>query len=285
MPRILIFNGAPEAAQKRMAHEGGSSNEAMINTSLKRFEHANQPLDFFTLNVADGENLPQGLALTDFDGVWISGSPLNVYHLHELAVRRQIELARDIWELGIPAFGSCWGLQVMTAALGGTVHLNPRGREIGIARTITLSEIGRKHAMFRDKPQAFDALCTHEDEVATLPACGAVLASNSVSRVQAAVFTEGQRSFWGVQYHPEMEFAQIAAIITMSAERHIREGFARTREDVQRQVSDFSQLSVDPTRADLAWTYGVGNAILDPLVRTLEFRNWLDAKVIHRAVR
>jgi GMP synthase (glutamine-hydrolysing) len=283
MPRILIFNGAPDAAQKRIANEGGRSNEAMITNSLKRFEHANRPIDLFTLNVADGENLPQGMALTDFDGVWISGSPLNAYHMHEPAVRRQVELARDIWDLGIPSFGSCWGLQVMTAALGGKVHLNPRGREIGIARTIIVSDIGRKHAMFRDKPIAFDALCTHEDEVETLPTCGAVLASNSVSRVQAAVFNEGSRSFWGVQYHPEMEFAQIAAIMAMRAERHIREGLARTREDVQRQVEDFRQLSVDVSRKDLAWAYGVGQDILDPVVRTLEFRNWLDAKVIHRA--
>lgn len=285
MPRILIFNGAPEAAQRRIATEGGSSNEAMITKSLKRFQHAGRPLDFFTLNVADGENLPQGMALSDFDGVWISGSPLNAYHMHEPAVRRQVELARDIWDLGIPTFGSCWGLQVMTAALGGVVHLNPRGREIGIARLITLSEVGRKHAMFRDKPVAFDALCTHEDEVATLPACGTVLASNRMSRIQAAVFTEGSRSFWGVQYHPEMEFAHIAAIITMRAERHMREGLARTRDDVDRQVDDFRQLHVDASRKDLAWTYGVGVDILDPVIRTLEFRNWLDAKVVHRAVR
>ncbi len=285
MPRILIFNGAPEAAQRRVVAEGGTSNESMITQSLRRFEHAGRPIELVTLNVADGENLQQGTALSDFDGVWISGSPLNAYHLHEPAVRRQVELARDIWDLGIPSFGSCWGLQVMTAALGGQVELNPRGREIGIARMIMLTDVGRKHAMFRDKPVAFDALCTHEDEVTTLPACGTVLASNRVSRVQAAVFTEGSRSFWGVQYHPEMSFAHVAAIVIMRAERHIREGFARSREEVERQVDDFRQLNVDAARKDLAWAYGVGPDILDPVQRTLEFRNWLDAKVIHKSVR
>lgn len=285
MPRILIFNGAPEAAQKRVAAEGGRSNEVMIGESLRRFEHPGRPLEFFTLNVADGESLPQGMALADFDGVWISGSPLNAYHLHEPAVRRQIELARVIWQQAIPAFGSCWGLQVMTAALGGRVHLNPRGREIGIARMITLNDVGRRHAMFRDKPVAFDALCTHEDEVDALPACGVVVASNRVSRVQAAVFSEGERSFWGVQYHPEFEFAHLAAIIAMRAERHIREGLARSREEVERQVDDYRTLGVDPSRKDLAWAYGVGPDILDPVLRTLEFRNWLDAKVLSRAGR
>ena len=285
MPRILIFNATPDAAQRRMAAKGGATNEAQIIASLKPHEQPGRPLDFFQLNVADGENLPQGMALTDFDGVWISGSPLNAYHTHEPAVRRQIELARDIWDLGIPTFGSCWGLQIMTAALGGTVHLNPRGREIGIARMITLTDAGRSHAMYRDKGPAFDALCTHEDEVATLPACATVLASNRVSRVQAAVFNEGSRSFWGVQYHPEFDFARLAAIMIMRAERHIREGLARSRDEVAALAENFRTLDLDTSRKDLIWAYGLGPDVLDPAQRTLEFRNWLNAKVVHRAVR
>ena len=285
MPRIMIFNGAPEAAQKRLSLEGGRTTDALFVDALKQHEQPGRPLDFFTLNVVDGEQLPQGMALTDFDGVWISGSPLNVYHMHEPAVRVQVELAREIWDLGIPAFGSCWGLQVMTAALGGTVALNPRGREIAVARNIIVSDAGRSHAMYRDKPAAFDALCWHEDEVATLPACGTVLASNRNSRVQSAVFTEGAKSFWGVQYHPEHEFALTAAIIATRSERFIREGLARTPQSTMTIVEDFRTLGIDPARKDLAWAYGISEDILDPRLRTLEFRNWINAKVVHRAHR
>jgi GMP synthase (glutamine-hydrolysing) len=280
MPRIMIFNGAPMAAQRRLAAEGGPSNETMLQASLDRHALVGRPIDYFTLNVADGERLPQGMRLSDFDGVWISGSPLNVYHDHEPAVRAQIDLAREIWASGVPTFGSCWGLQLMTAALGGTVHLNPRGREIGVARRITLTDAGRGHAMYRDKAAVFDALCTHEDEVDGLPACGVVLASNRVSRVQAAVMTEGNKSFWGVQYHPEHVFGQLAAIITSRAERFMREGFARTREDVSRLVEDWRTLDADPGRKDLAWTYGLEPDVLDADVRTREFRNWLHSKVL-----
>ncbi len=279
MPRILIFNGAPDAAQKRIGAEGGRSNETIFMASVNQHLPNGQIIDYFTLNVADGERLPQGMAMPDFDGVWISGSPLNVYHSDQPAVRLQLELAREIWDAGIPAFGSCWGLQLMTAALGGTVHLNPRGREIGVARRICLTDAGRSHAMYRDKGVAFDALCSHEDEVSALPSCGVVLASNAVSRVQSAVMTEGRKSFWGVQYHPEHEFSLTAAIITSRAERHIREGLARNREDVTAVVEDFRVLDVDPTRSDLAWKYGLGADVLDPVKRTLEFRNWLDTKV------
>jgi GMP synthase (glutamine-hydrolysing) len=280
MPRILIFNGAPDAAQKRLAGEGARSNEALIMSSLNRHMPKSRPLDYFTLNVADGEHLPQGMQLSDFDGVWISGSPLNVYHTDQPSVRAQLELARDIWEAGIPSFGSCWGLQLMTAALGGTVHLNPKGREIGIARQIKLTDTGSRHAMYREKGTCFDALCTHEDEVETLPSCGVLLASNAVSRVQAAAMTEGNKSFWGVQYHPEHELSLTAALITSRAERFIREGFARSREDVSRIVEDFRALDADPGRKDLAWAYGISADVLDVDQRTLEFRNWLFAKVM-----
>lgn len=280
MPRILIFNGAPEAAQRRIGAEGGRSNETLIMAALDHHTPVHRPVDYFALNVADGETLPQGMQLSDFDGVWISGSPLNVYHSDQPAVRTQIDLAREIWHAGIPTFGSCWGLQLMVAALGGTVRLNPKGREIGVARRIALTDAGRGHAMYRDRAVMFEALCTHEDEVATLPSCGVLLASNGVSRVQSAIMTEGRKSFWGVQYHPEFGFGQIAAIITMRAERHIREGFARSRADVARLVEDFATLDVDPGRTDLAWTYGLGPDTLDLGQRTLEFRNWLEAKVM-----
>jgi GMP synthase (glutamine-hydrolysing) len=280
MARIMIFNGAPEAAQRRIGAEGGRSNEALFTSAVALHARTTAPIELFTLNVVDGERLPQGMALTDFDGVWISGSPLNVYHQDQPAVRIQLDLARDIWEAGIPSFGSCWGLQLMCAALGGNVHLNPRGREIGVARMITLTEAGRRHAMYRDKGAAFDALCTHEDEVDSLPSCGAVLSSNAVSRVQSAVMTDGQRSFWGVQYHPEHEFSLSAAIIATRVERHIREGLARTPEEVMQVVEDFRTLDADPSRKDLAWKYGLGADVLDPVVRTLEFRNWFDAKVL-----
>jgi GMP synthase (glutamine-hydrolysing) len=242
-------------------------------------------LDYFTLRVADGEQFPQGMSVRDFDGAWISGSPLNAYKLDQPSVGAQIELVREIWDAGIPAFGSCWGLQVMTVALGGTVHLNPNGREIGVARRIFPTDAGRDHAMFKDKVPAFDALCTHEDEVATLPACATVLASNVVSRVQAAVMSEGERCFWGVQYHPEFEFSTVAAIIGTRAARQLREGLARTEDDVAAVVADYHALSANPARKDLAWKYGVGPDVLDPVQRTMEFRNWLVTQVLPFAAK
>jgi GMP synthase (glutamine-hydrolysing) len=280
MPRILVFNGTPSEAEARISGAGSKSYDRLIRESLDQHVKDGPPLDYFTLRVADGERFPQGLGVGDFDGVWISGSPFNAYRLDQPSVKDQIALTREIWDKSIPAFGSCWGLQVMTAALGGTVHLNPRGREIGIARNIDLTDAGRRHAMYQDKRGAFDAVCVHEDEVAGLPACATLLASNAMSRVQAAVMREGERCFWGVQYHPEFELATVAGIIALRTERHISEGLARSQDELASVLADYRALSADPQRGELAWTYGVGADVLDPVRRTLEFRNWLTAEVL-----
>ena len=285
MPRLLIVNCTPDALLQRISAGGSRRYDALFVESIGLHAPSGQQLDHFTLNIADGEGLPQGVQLGDFDGVWLSGSPFNVYRLDQPSVREQVELARAVWQAGIPAFGSCWGLQLMTAALGGTVHLNPRGREIGVARRIAPTEAGHGHALLRGKPCAFDALCSHEDEVATLPPGATVLASNEVSTVQAAAISEGARSFWGVQYHPEFDLAAVAAIIGLRSERHISEGLARTPEEVDGIVADFRDLARDPGRKDLAWRYGVGADVLDPRQRTAEFGNWLKAEVLPAAGR
>jgi GMP synthase (glutamine-hydrolysing) len=285
MPRLLVFNGTPQALESKLVDQGSKPYEDMIRDSLAPHRPAGCDLEFFSLRVADGERFPQGMGLGDFDGVWISGSPHNVYQLDQPSVRDQVALARAVWDAGLPTFGSCWGLQVMTAALGGTVHLNPNGREVGVARRIVPTGAGREHDMFRGKAAAFDALCTHEDEVATLPPGSTVLASNAVSRVQAAVIEDGTRRFWGVQYHPEFTFSTVAAIIALRVERHVDEGLARDARDVAAAVAEYRALDGEPVRTDLAWRLGLGPDVLDPVQRTIEFGNWLQADVLPFAAR
>jgi GMP synthase (glutamine-hydrolysing) len=285
MLRLLILNCSPDTLLQRVVAEGSRRYDALFVESIGRYMPDGQAFDSVTLNVADGERLPQGVQLGDFDGVWLSGSPYNVYWLDQPSVRDQIELARSVWEAGVPSFGSCWGLQLMTAALGGTVHLNPRGREIGVARRIRPTEASRYHALLRGKERTFDALCSHEDEVATLPSGATVLAANETSAVQAMVVNGEGRSFWGVQYHPEFDFAAVAAIIALRVERHLDEGLARSREEVAGIVADFRALDRDPMRRDLAWRYGVGRDVLDPALRSVEFGNWLRAEVLPTAAR
>jgi GMP synthase (glutamine-hydrolysing) len=283
MPRILIFQASPLASQERVAALGGKTNTQLFTDALNgAWAQGQAPLEFFTLNIADGETFPQGMSLADFTGVVITGSPQNIYTV-DASVRRQLELASEIFDAGIPTFGSCWGLQLMTAALGGKVRLNPNGREFGIARNIALNDAGRTHAMYVGKGIAFDALCSHEDEVEALPSCGVVLASNAVSRVQAAVMEDGERSFWGVQYHPEFDFKILAALMLSRPERYVQNGYQRDVAGIEAVAGEFRALGDDPIRGDLVWRHGVTENILSTELQRAEFTNWLRVKIAPRA--
>jgi GMP synthase (glutamine-hydrolysing) len=236
----------------------------------------------FSVNVADGESLPQGIAIDDLDGVVITGSPLNIYR-PEPAVTRQLALARQIFERSVPVYGSCWGLQLMSAALGGNVAKNPKGRELGIARNIGPVEHGQGHPLLEGKAPAFDALCSHEDEVVALPEGGRRLAANGFSAIQAAEIARDGGSFWGVQYHPEYGFESVAAIIESRAEVLVEEGLARRPEDLRGLIDDMRTLARDPGRRDVAWRLGADAHVLDPALRGREIGNWIRAKAVPRA--
>jgi GMP synthase (glutamine-hydrolysing) len=278
MTRILIFDGAPAQSQRVIASHGGPNNSQMFERALSLHQGG---LDFHTLNVADGERLPEGLALIDFDGIVITGSPLSVYKTRP-EVTRQIELAREAFQSGVPMYGSCWGLQLMTATLGGVVRLNPEGRELGVARNIVPTEAGSGHFLFSGKPKAFDALCSHQDDVATLPPDAIALASNGMSDVQAAEISRGSSHFIGVQYHPEHTLATTAAIIEARQDRLVTEGFAKSPESLRSLIAHLRILEQDPGRRDIAWLLGVDKQVLDPHQRTAELGNWLRARVLPR---
>src|ERR1051325_10389343 len=105
MPRLLIVNCSPEGLLQRVAAGGSRRYDALFIESIGLHVPAGQELDHFTLNIADGEGLPQGVQLGDFDGAWLSGSPYNVYRPDQPSVRSQIALARAVWGAGAPALG------------------------------------------------------------------------------------------------------------------------------------------------------------------------------------
>jgi GMP synthase (glutamine-hydrolysing) len=234
------------------------------------------------LNIADGEPLPIGIALADFDSVMIPGSPLHIYDKAP-AVTRQIEFARAAFAGGVPVWGSCWGFQLATVALGGSVRRNPRGRELPIARSISVTEAGRAHPLFASRPPVFDALCSHLDEVETLPPNAEVLAANELSSVQAMVArTRRGGSFFGTQYHPEHTLAVSAALMEIRAAELVEEGFAGKPAEIVGMAADFRTLAAAPLRRDLIGRYGIASEIMDPLRRTTEIGNWLERVVASR---
>lgn len=145
--RILVVEGNTAEARARQVEAGGVTMSEGY-AELLRWLLPDAVVDI-CFPADPGANLPIG-GLEGYDGVAITGSALNVYDGGP-AIDRHVELARAVLKSRTPLFGSCWGLQIVTVAAGGVVRPNPKGREIGIGRRITLTPAGRDHPMYAAK--------------------------------------------------------------------------------------------------------------------------------------
>ncbi|MSO67307.1 MAG: type 1 glutamine amidotransferase [Pseudolabrys sp.] len=228
--------------------------------------------------------LPEGESLTGYDGIAITGSSLHIYN-GGVEVMRQVDLVRVALSTGTPVFGSCWGLQVITAAAGGSVRKNPKGREIGFGRGIRLTEAGRKHPMYVGKLDVFNAPTVHLDEVEALPPGATVLATNAVSDIQSAEIRTNGSVAWAVQYHPEYPLREVAAITRRIGTRLIEEGFFADVADIKTFSDDLDTLDRDPDCKRLAWRHGISKNVLDKKLRVSEVANWIEFQVLPMRVK
>src|SRR5215813_13342900 len=228
--------------------------------------------------------LPEGASLEGYDGIAITGSSLHVYNAGP-EVMRQVELVRAALKTGTPIFGSCWGIQIITAAAGGSVRKNPKGREIGFGRGIRLTEAGRKHPMYIGKLDVFNAPTVHLDEVEAIAPGTTVLATNEVSDVQSAEIKTNGSIAWAVQYHPEYPLRVIAAIVRRIGARLIEEGFFTDEADIKTFAEDLDTLDKDPGCKRLAWRHGISKNVLDKKLRVGEVANWVEFQVLPTRVK
>ena len=144
--RFLVVEGNVRAARERHRSTYGLTPSESYAAVLKSL--APDAVCDIALPADEGTNLPDASGLEGYDGVVITGSALNIWKAEPESMR-QVELARAVYKSGTPFFGSCWGLQVATVAAGGSVRANPRGREVAIARDITLTPQGSEHPLYR----------------------------------------------------------------------------------------------------------------------------------------
>ena len=111
------------------------------------------------------------------------------------------EVAPELYELGIPILGICYGQQLMAAQLGGTVE---RGNKREFGRSVLVrKETGRDEAVFQNMFQngAETVWMSHGDSVSETPSGFSVMAATD--NAPMAVIADFDRDFYGVQFHPE----------------------------------------------------------------------------------
>ncbi len=125
-------------------------------------------------------------------GIVFSGGPASVYDDNPPMVDK------EIYELGIPILGICYGMQLMCYQLGGQVR-GATEREYGPA-TI---QVKKNCELFSDiEPYDVRVWMSHGDRIEEVPPGFEVLAYSDNSPV--AAMGDMKRHFYGVQFHPEV---------------------------------------------------------------------------------
>lgn len=212
------------------------------------------------------------------DGIVFTGSA-NRWSADEAEAAPARDVMAAALETGRPVFGSCYGLQLAVAVLGGTNQANPTRTEFAIARDITLTEAGAAHPLYQGKPHIFDARCMHRDEIARLPSDAVSLSFNAHSAHQAMVYERGGVQFWGVQYHPELGFQDLANYIRRNDVDSFEDAcyFASqlgVLDDISHICADFERLD-EAHETALHQAYQLGPTLTDIAVHRRELINFL----------
>ena len=267
---ILIIDGNEKKASANYNEVGMQTQYDLYKSVIKNLlkEECNITIIHPTYNC---DYLPLGLDLGSFHGILWTGSVLNIYDL-DPSIERQIELAKELFKKKNKIFGSCWGLQVLATAAGGSVRKNPKGLEAVIAYDIKINNKGIKHPLYSNKPIKFDSFCWHYDEVDKLPENSSVLSSNEKSSIQSLVFSKAKSEVWAVQYHPEFDPKWISGLMNMRKSLLLEE-------DIFQDVKSFneinSQLSNIEKNKYQKNSLKLSNSLIDKKIHTQELTNWL----------
>lgn len=128
-------------------------------------------------------------------GILFSGGPNSVYD------ENSFRCDEAIFDLGIPVFGICYGMQLMTKHFGGKVEPATH-REYGKAKI----EIQHESMLFNQLPTEQVVWMSHGDLVTETPA-GFVTDAIS-SSCPIAAMSDKDRDLYAVQFHPEVRHSE-----------------------------------------------------------------------------
>jgi GMP synthase (glutamine-hydrolysing) len=124
-------------------------------------------------------------------GIILSGGPSSVYD------ERAPKCDPEIWNLGIPVLGVCYGMQLMVQQLGGEV-VKAKKAEYGKAELL----INDPTELLTNVEEGTTMWMSHGDSCERLPAGFELLAHTE--NTPCAAIAEHRRKLYGVQFHPEV---------------------------------------------------------------------------------
>lgn len=124
-------------------------------------------------------------------GIIFTGGPNSVY------AEDSPVCSKEVFEMGIPVLGICYGSQLMAYLLGGKVATAPVSEYGKTEVTVDPSK-----AMFQNVNQKTICWMSHTDYIAEAPADFTVTASTSVCPV--AAMENREKGLYAVQFHPEV---------------------------------------------------------------------------------
>ncbi|MBI3618121.1 MAG: glutamine-hydrolyzing GMP synthase [Candidatus Omnitrophica bacterium] len=128
-------------------------------------------------------------------GLILSGGPMSVYD------RGAPALKKEIYNLGIPILGVCYGMQLICDQLGGKVQ-GSKEREFGRAELF----IDSNKDLFANLPTNITCWMSHSDQIARLPP-GFTTIAHTLNAPVAAIANRAKKMY-GVQFHPEVAHTQ-----------------------------------------------------------------------------
>ena len=124
-------------------------------------------------------------------GIIFTGGPASVYEEGSPTIDKKI------FELGIPILGICYGMQLMTNILGGTVEKAEK-REYGTTKVF----INNKSKLFEGFGEENNCLMSHTDKVTVLPKDFKNI--GYTDQCSNAAMENEEKKLYGIQFHPEV---------------------------------------------------------------------------------
>ncbi|MCL5973929.1 MAG: glutamine-hydrolyzing GMP synthase [Ferrimicrobium sp.] len=128
--------------------------------------------------------------------VILSGGPKSVY------VAGAPTIDPEIFAMGLPILGICYGAQLMALALGGRVERT----EVGEYGRTAIRQTSTAGMLLAELPDSFASWMSHQDTIMAPPAGALVTATTEQSVV--ASFEDAEQRRYGVQFHPEVSHGE-----------------------------------------------------------------------------